>query len=131
MSDDGTATDGESMESDRHETHRDLELEETPAAEDDLPLSFTPPEWRKQDGGEEEVRRNSTTKTNENSCENAAESQDQIRKPSLILHSTSSQQSWLLRLFESSVFNMSIAIQYLFNSKEPGVLTYLGKLLHF
>ncbi len=38
----------------------------------------------------------------------------------------SPKQSWLLRLFESKLFDMSIAIQYLFNSKEPGVQTYLG-----
>jgi hypothetical protein len=37
------------------------------------------------------------------------------------------KQSLLLRLFESKMFDMSIAIQYLFNSKEPGVLSYLGK----
>ena len=40
---------------------------------------------------------------------------------------TSKQSSWLLRLFESKMFDMSIAISYLFNSKEPGVQTYLGK----
>lgn len=34
----------------------------------------------------------------------------------------------LLRLFESQVFDMSMAISYLFNSKEPGVQSYLGKL---
>lgn len=39
------------------------------------------------------------------------------------------KQSWLLRLFESKLFNMSIAIQYLFNSKEPGVQAYIGKCL--
>ena len=37
------------------------------------------------------------------------------------------RQSWLLRLFESKLFDMSIAIQYLFNSKESGVQTYIGK----
>ena len=37
------------------------------------------------------------------------------------------RQSWLLRLFESKLFDMSIAISYLFNSKEPGVQTYLGE----
>ena len=37
------------------------------------------------------------------------------------------KQSWLLRLFESKMFDMSIAIQYLYNSKEPGVQTYIGK----
>ena len=42
--------------------------------------------------------------------------------------STTSQQnhtSWLLRFFESKHFDMSIAISYLFNTKEPGVQTYL------
>ena len=39
------------------------------------------------------------------------------------------QSSWLLRLFESKMFDMSIAISYLFNSKEPGVQTYLGKCM--
>ena len=37
------------------------------------------------------------------------------------------KQSWLLRLFESKLFEMSIAITYLYNSKEPGVQTYIGK----
>lgn len=40
-------------------------------------------------------------------------------------HSTA-KGSWLLRLFESKLFDMSIAIQYLFNSKEPGVQSYIG-----
>ncbi|KAL3889101.1 hypothetical protein ACJMK2_001456 [Sinanodonta woodiana] len=40
--------------------------------------------------------------------------------------SSGKQSSWLLRLFESKLFNMSIAVSYLFNSKEPGVQTYLG-----
>ncbi|XP_050409200.1 phosphatidylinositol 4-kinase beta [Patella vulgata] len=39
------------------------------------------------------------------------------------------KQSWLLRLFESKLFDMSIAISYLFNSKEPGVQSYLGNRL--
>lgn len=37
------------------------------------------------------------------------------------------KESLLLRLFESTLFDMSIAITYLFNSKEPGVQTYLGE----
>lgn len=41
--------------------------------------------------------------------------------------SSGKQTSWLLRLFESKMFDMSIAISYLYNSKEPGVQTYLGK----
>lgn len=39
------------------------------------------------------------------------------------------KSSWLLRLFESKMFDMSIAVAYLFNSKETGVLTYLGNKL--
>jgi len=42
---------------------------------------------------------------------------------------TCRQSSWLLRLFESKLFDMSIAIQYLFNSKELGVQTYLGRMM--
>ena len=38
-------------------------------------------------------------------------------------------QSWLMRLFQSKLFDMSIAIHYLFNSKEPGVQSYLGNKL--
>lgn len=37
-----------------------------------------------------------------------------------------SKQSWLLRLFESKLFDMSLAITYLFNSKEQGVQIYIG-----
>ncbi|CAH1773493.1 unnamed protein product [Owenia fusiformis] len=36
------------------------------------------------------------------------------------------KQSWLLRLFESKMFDMSIAITYLFSSKEHGVQIYIG-----
>jgi len=36
------------------------------------------------------------------------------------------RESWLLRLFESTLFDMSIAMTYLFKSKEPGVLSYIG-----
>jgi hypothetical protein len=38
---------------------------------------------------------------------------------------TTTSTSWLLRFFESKHFDMSIAISYLFNTKEPGVQTYL------
>lgn len=36
----------------------------------------------------------------------------------------------LLRLFESQIFDMSMAISYLFNSKEPGVQSYLGMQMY-
>lgn len=42
-------------------------------------------------------------------------------------HLPRSKQSWLLRLFESKLFDMSLAITYLFNSKEQGVQVYIGK----
>lgn len=36
---------------------------------------------------------------------------------------------WLMRLFQSSLFDMSIAIGYLFNSKDHSVQSYLGSRL--
>lgn len=36
------------------------------------------------------------------------------------------KQSWLLRWFESKLFDMSYAVTYLFNSKERGVQSYIG-----
>ncbi|KAF1382126.1 hypothetical protein PFLUV_G00161210 [Perca fluviatilis] len=40
-----------------------------------------------------------------------------------------SKQSWLLRLFESKLFDVSMAIAYLYKSKEPGVQAYIGNRL--
>ena len=40
-----------------------------------------------------------------------------------------SNKSWLLRLFESKLFDSSMAMAYMFNSKEPGVLGYIGNKL--
>lgn len=39
------------------------------------------------------------------------------------------QNFWLMRLFESKLFDMSIAIGYLFKSKEEDVQAYLGNKL--
>ena len=36
--------------------------------------------------------------------------------------SSERNKSWLLRLFESKLFDSSMAISYMFNSKEPGML---------
>lgn len=41
---------------------------------------------------------------------------------------TNSAKGFLLRLFESKLFDMSMAITYLFNSKEPGVQSYIGMI---
>lgn len=53
--------------------------------------------------------------------------QTQVKLTPIVKKTPSTKQSWLLRLFESKLFDMSIAITYLFNSKEPGVQTYIGK----
>ncbi|XP_077363976.1 phosphatidylinositol 4-kinase beta-like isoform X2 [Festucalex cinctus] len=37
--------------------------------------------------------------------------------------------SWLLRLFQSKLFDASMAVAYLFKSKEPGVQAYIGNRL--
>uniref|UniRef100_A0A914QSR8 PI4KB/PIK1 accessory domain-containing protein n=1 Tax=Panagrolaimus davidi TaxID=227884 RepID=A0A914QSR8_9BILA len=39
------------------------------------------------------------------------------------------KQSLLLRLFESESFDINLAMKYLFISKEPGILSYLGNKL--
>ena len=52
-----------------------------------------------------------------------------VKTPNMNGESSKKCQSWLLRLFESKMFDASMAVHYLFNSKEPGVLGYLGKSL--
>lgn len=50
----------------------------------------------------------------------------------IIRHTSSSAKNsscLLLRLFESKLFDMSLAISYLFKSKETGVQAYLGNKL--
>lgn len=39
-------------------------------------------------------------------------------------------KSFLLRLIESKLFDMPMAIMYLFNSKEPGVQRYIGNFIN-
>lgn len=70
-------------------------------------------------GGEEDKKcsdeisdSNHCTTVEQNTCTQVS----QLSKP----------KSWLLRFFESQVFNMSYAIGYLFTSKEPGVQQYIG-----
>ncbi|XP_072317497.1 phosphatidylinositol 4-kinase beta isoform X2 [Eucyclogobius newberryi] len=43
--------------------------------------------------------------------------------------SSNQQSSWLLRLFESKLFDISMAISYLYSSKDPGVQAYIGNRL--
>lgn len=56
---------------------------------------------------------------------NTSMSTNLANKPGPVAKEQQSQTSWLLRFFESKHFDMSIAISYLFNTKEPGVQTYL------
>jgi hypothetical protein len=48
---------------------------------------------------------------------------------SAVSTSSNPNKSWLLRLFESKLFDASMAMVYMFNSKEPGVLGYIGNKL--
>ncbi|PZC75976.1 phosphatidylinositol 4-kinase beta isoform X1 [Helicoverpa armigera] len=54
---------------------------------------------------------------------------DTAVKSDICAAETSKNKDFLLRLFESKLFDMSMAISYLFNSKEPGVQTYLANKL--
>lgn len=53
--------------------------------------------------------------------------QDDINKN--LSYFAASNRSWLLRLFESDLFDIRIAIRYLSSCKEAGVLNYLGNRL--
>ncbi|TGZ68301.1 hypothetical protein CRM22_004327 [Opisthorchis felineus] len=44
-------------------------------------------------------------------------------------HSATGKSSWLLRLFESSLFNMDMALQYLFKTDDDDVRAYLANRL--
>ncbi|KAG4077487.1 hypothetical protein HA402_002914 [Bradysia odoriphaga] len=48
------------------------------------------------------------------------------RETELSLPNTEKTHSGLLRFFESPIFNIHFAIHYLFYSKEPGVLSFIG-----
>ncbi|VEN48421.1 unnamed protein product [Callosobruchus maculatus] len=55
----------------------------------------------------------------EKKCEGTDGGSEEERRPP-------PKSSGLLRLLESKVFDVSMAMHYLFNSKEPGVLTYIA-----
>lgn len=91
----------------------------------DVPERCSPP-WlvnpdtgsiREEDEDEDECQRD------------AAEPQRDPPSSSRLELSSQSKQSWLLRLFESKLFDVSMAISYLYNSKEPGVQAYIGNRL--
>ena len=61
--------------------------------------------------------------TNVNSSAQANISKDNDNDSGIACLSTERNKSWLLRLFESKLFDSSMAISYMFNSKEPGNVT--------
>ncbi|XP_061377712.1 phosphatidylinositol 4-kinase beta isoform X2 [Danaus plexippus] len=52
-----------------------------------------------------------------------------VETNAICVSDSAKSKDFLLRLFESKLFDMSMAISYLFNSKEPGVQTYLANKL--
>ncbi|XP_053604212.1 phosphatidylinositol 4-kinase beta isoform X2 [Plodia interpunctella] len=107
---------------------------EVPAGSDDSGI-HTPP-----DGADEERpqppaaarSRESLDSGNPEDTDKPPDPPDTIVDPpksELSAAETSKNKDFLLRLFESKLFDMSMAISYLFNSKEPGVQTYLANKL--
>lgn len=71
---------------------------------------------------------NSTQLTcvNGHSADISNKSKDKDVPSALENSSAPPRESWLLRLFESRLFQMNFAINYLAKSKEPGVISYIG-----
>jgi len=68
-----------------------------------------------------------TTATQQQEVETVKKQSDTVRRQKQETKQPKPSEGCLLRLFESQIFDMSMAISYLFNSKEPGVQSYLGK----
>ncbi|XP_052740645.1 phosphatidylinositol 4-kinase beta isoform X1 [Bicyclus anynana] len=107
---------------------------EVPAGSDDSGI-HTPP-----DGNDEERpqppaaarSRESLDSGNPEDSDKPPDPPDTADEPpvkTMCVSDTSKKKDFLLRLFESKLFDMSMAISYLFNSKEPGVQTYLANKL--
>ncbi|XP_050343255.1 phosphatidylinositol 4-kinase beta isoform X1 [Nymphalis io] len=107
---------------------------EVPTGSDDSGI-HTPP-----DGNDEERpqppaaarSRESLDSGNPEETEKPPDPPDAVSEPPATTSSateTAKNKDFLLRLFESKLFDMSMAITYLFNSKEPGVQTYLANKL--
>lgn len=108
---------------------------EVPTGSDDSGI-HTPP-----DGNDEERppppaaarSRESLDSGNPEDADKPPDPPDTVNEPTtktdVCVAETSKNKDFLLRLFESKLFDMSMAISYLFNSKEPGVQTYLANKL--
>ena len=87
------------------------------------------------------INENPENNSNSNNTTQNMVIQSQTNKPECdedlrFLSNKPAKQSWLLRLFESKLFDMTIAITYLYNSKESGlsvilILTFHNLFLHF
>ncbi|CAJ1084226.1 phosphatidylinositol 4-kinase beta-like [Xyrichtys novacula] len=88
---------------------------------------------KEEDEGEEEEEEEGGRPGKDAEKQAAPQQEPAARPESLSLpsasSSSSSKQSWLLRLFESKLFDVSMAISYLYKSKEPGVQAYIGNRL--
>lgn len=92
----------------------------------DAPVSLVPVKpGRKVGGGEDEEPEQAMASPSSGSSGKSSVRRRQKQQQ----HNNSSKQSWLLRLFESKLFDVSMAISYLYNSKEPGVQAYIGNRL--
>lgn len=67
-----------------------------------------------------------TAATQQQEVETVKKQSDVVRRQKQETKQPKPSEGCLLRLFESQIFDMSMAISYLFNSKEPGVQSYLG-----
>jgi hypothetical protein len=72
-----------------------------------------------------------TTERNNEKCkaDNDDEKTDKNELENSINQSPQLENYWLLRLFESNLFTMEIALQYLYNETDTEVQIYLGKRL--
>lgn len=111
---------------------------EIPAGSDDSGI-HTPPDGNDEDRPQPPAAarsRESLDSGNPEETEKPPDPPDSTPEPSssdscstAVPSEAAKNKDFLLRLFESKLFDMSMAISYLFNSKEPGVQTYLANKL--
>lgn len=87
------------------------------------------PQW--STSGDADSIREEDEEQEEQGCPGTGERVQQEPRPPepSVPQTPTSKQSWLLRLFESKLFDVSMAISYLYKSKEPGVQAYIGNRL--
>ncbi|CAG5041483.1 unnamed protein product [Parnassius apollo] len=107
---------------------------EVPAGSDDSGI-HTPPDFNDEERPQPRAAarsRESLDSGNPEETEKPPDPPDTIGPPITTDESSaesSKHKDFLLRLFESNLFDMSMAISYLFTSKESGVQTYLANKL--